>query len=56
VRVNGPRHAANCADRVTGCGSTAVPDDAELAKLEAVVRRLLGAVPVVAEDPNGGGR
>jgi len=29
---------------------------AELAKLESVVRRLLGAVPVVADDPNGGGR
>ena len=36
--------------------STGRSDDAELAKLEAVVRRLLGAVPVVAEDPNGGGR
>ena len=40
--------------------STGRSDDAELAKLESVVRRLLGAVPVaapvVAEDPNGGGR
>jgi hypothetical protein len=36
--------------------STGRSDDAELAKLEAVVRRLLGAIPVVAEDPNGGGR
>jgi len=36
--------------------STGRSDDAELAKLEAVVRRLLGAVPVVADDPNGGGR
>ena len=36
--------------------STGRSDDAELAKLEAVVRRQLGAVPVVAEDPNGGGR
>jgi peroxiredoxin len=36
--------------------STGRSDDAELAKLEAVVRRLLGALPVVAEDPNGGGK
>ena len=36
--------------------STGRSDDAELAKLESVVRRLLGAVPVVADDPNGGGR
>jgi thiol-disulfide isomerase/thioredoxin len=36
--------------------STGRSDDAELAKLEAVVRRLLGAVPVMAEDPNGGGK
>jgi len=36
--------------------STGRSDDAELAKLESVVRRLAGAVPVVAEAPNGGGQ
>jgi thiol-disulfide isomerase/thioredoxin len=36
--------------------STSRSDDAELAKLESVVRRLVGAVPVASGDPNGGGK
>jgi len=36
--------------------STGRSDDAELAKLGAVVRRLAGAVPVADAEPNGGGR
>ena len=36
--------------------STGRSDDAELAKLGAVVRRLAGAVPVAGAEPNGGGR
>jgi thiol-disulfide isomerase/thioredoxin len=36
--------------------STGRSDDAELAKLESVVRRLVGAVPVADGSPNGGGK
>lgn len=36
--------------------STGRSDDAELAKLAAVVRRLAGATPVAGAEPNGGGR
>lgn len=36
--------------------STGRSDDAELAKLGAVVRRLAGAVPVAGAEPHGGGR
>jgi len=36
--------------------STGRSDEAELAKLGAVVRRLAGAVPMAGAEPNGGGR
>lgn len=36
--------------------STGRSDDAELAKLTSVVRRLAGAAPVAGIEPNGGGR
>lgn len=36
--------------------STGRSDDAELAKLESVVRRLVGTVPVADGNPNGGGK